>query len=199
MLHGQGFAILRQYGDWNYEPLTESSPSIIVVCRQAHVTRRRLNKRRHGYAAGASPCSGIAGVLTAGGMARRQCPDWLLVGLQPGAIRASVPDSTSGAPPGRYAQERQRCAQQIHRRGEGGAAKPLARQAALRQRAGRRPATPEQSCSSSALSLFGASVGLTMLHPGSSAGRGENKQFDQPCTHAEQEPMHDHCSTHPHT
>jgi SAM-dependent methyltransferase len=34
LLHCQGFAILRQYGDWNYEPLTESSPSIIVVCRK---------------------------------------------------------------------------------------------------------------------------------------------------------------------
>ena len=26
--------ILRQYGDWNREPLTEASPSIIVVCRK---------------------------------------------------------------------------------------------------------------------------------------------------------------------
>ncbi len=33
LLHAHGFAIARQYGDWNYEPLTEASPSIIVVCR----------------------------------------------------------------------------------------------------------------------------------------------------------------------
>jgi SAM-dependent methyltransferase len=33
LLHTHGFAIIRQYGDWNYEPLTEASPSIIVVCR----------------------------------------------------------------------------------------------------------------------------------------------------------------------
>jgi SAM-dependent methyltransferase len=34
LLHAHGFAIIRQYGDWNYEPLTEASPSIIVVCRR---------------------------------------------------------------------------------------------------------------------------------------------------------------------
>jgi len=34
LLHYQGFMILRQYGDWNREPLTEASPSIIVVCRK---------------------------------------------------------------------------------------------------------------------------------------------------------------------
>jgi SAM-dependent methyltransferase len=33
LLHTHGFAIIRQYGDWNYEPLTEASPSMIVVCR----------------------------------------------------------------------------------------------------------------------------------------------------------------------
>ena len=34
LLQHHGFAIIRQYGDWNYEPLTEASPSIIVVCRR---------------------------------------------------------------------------------------------------------------------------------------------------------------------
>lgn len=34
LLHGNGFTILRQYGDWNGEPLTAASPSIIVVCRK---------------------------------------------------------------------------------------------------------------------------------------------------------------------
>jgi SAM-dependent methyltransferase len=34
LLHAHGFTIIRQYGDWNYEPLTEASPSIIVVCRR---------------------------------------------------------------------------------------------------------------------------------------------------------------------
>lgn len=34
LLHSQGFMIIRQYGDWNYEPLTAASPSIIVVCRK---------------------------------------------------------------------------------------------------------------------------------------------------------------------
>lgn len=33
LLDAHGFVILRRYGDWNYEPLTEASPSIIVVCR----------------------------------------------------------------------------------------------------------------------------------------------------------------------
>lgn len=33
LLHAHGFAAIRQYGDWSYEPLTEASPSIIVVCR----------------------------------------------------------------------------------------------------------------------------------------------------------------------
>lgn len=34
LLQAHGFTIIRQYGDWNYEPLTEASPSIIVVCRR---------------------------------------------------------------------------------------------------------------------------------------------------------------------
>lgn len=34
LLHYNGFAIIRQYGDWNLEPLTAASPSIIVVCRK---------------------------------------------------------------------------------------------------------------------------------------------------------------------
>jgi SAM-dependent methyltransferase len=33
LLCAHGFVVTRQYGDWNYEPLTETSPSIIVVCR----------------------------------------------------------------------------------------------------------------------------------------------------------------------
>jgi SAM-dependent methyltransferase len=32
LLHYNGFTLLRQYGDWNLEPLTAASPSIIVVC-----------------------------------------------------------------------------------------------------------------------------------------------------------------------
>ena len=34
LLHHNGFTVLRQYGDWNLEPLTATSPSIIVVCRK---------------------------------------------------------------------------------------------------------------------------------------------------------------------
>ncbi len=34
LLHYNGLAIIRQYGDWNHEPLTAASPSIIVVCRK---------------------------------------------------------------------------------------------------------------------------------------------------------------------
>jgi SAM-dependent methyltransferase len=34
LLHYNGFAIMRQYGDWNREPLSAASPSIIVVCRK---------------------------------------------------------------------------------------------------------------------------------------------------------------------
>jgi SAM-dependent methyltransferase len=33
LLHYNGFAIERLYGDWNGEPLSGTSPSIIVVCR----------------------------------------------------------------------------------------------------------------------------------------------------------------------
>jgi SAM-dependent methyltransferase len=32
LLHYSGFDSLRQYGDWNLEPLSAASPSIIVVC-----------------------------------------------------------------------------------------------------------------------------------------------------------------------
>ncbi len=34
LLHYNGFTIVQQYGDWNQEPLTAASPSIIVVCRK---------------------------------------------------------------------------------------------------------------------------------------------------------------------
>ena len=34
LLHYNGFIIIRQYGDWNEEPLTATSPSIISVCRK---------------------------------------------------------------------------------------------------------------------------------------------------------------------
>ena len=34
LLHHTGFTLLRQYGDWNEEPLTAASPSIISVCRK---------------------------------------------------------------------------------------------------------------------------------------------------------------------
>jgi SAM-dependent methyltransferase len=34
LLHYNGFDILRQYGDWNEEPLGAASPSIISVCRK---------------------------------------------------------------------------------------------------------------------------------------------------------------------
>ena len=34
LLAYNGFSIIRQYGDWNEEPLTATSPSIIVVCRK---------------------------------------------------------------------------------------------------------------------------------------------------------------------
>ena len=34
LLHHNGLAIVRRYGDWNGEPLTATSPSIIVVCRK---------------------------------------------------------------------------------------------------------------------------------------------------------------------
>lgn len=34
LLHYNGFTIIRQYGDWNLEPLSATSPSIISVCRK---------------------------------------------------------------------------------------------------------------------------------------------------------------------
>jgi len=34
LLHYNGFSIIRQYGDWNLEPLRAASTSIIVVCRK---------------------------------------------------------------------------------------------------------------------------------------------------------------------
>jgi SAM-dependent methyltransferase len=39
LLHYNGFIILRQYGDWNEEPLTATSPSIISVCRKRATER----------------------------------------------------------------------------------------------------------------------------------------------------------------
>ncbi len=33
LLHHNGFTVVRRYGDWDGEPLTAASPSIIVVCR----------------------------------------------------------------------------------------------------------------------------------------------------------------------
>ncbi len=35
LLHNAGFTIVRQYGDWDLEPLSAASPSIIVVCRKS--------------------------------------------------------------------------------------------------------------------------------------------------------------------
>jgi SAM-dependent methyltransferase len=34
LLHYNGFSIIRQYGDWDLQPLSAASPSIIVVCRR---------------------------------------------------------------------------------------------------------------------------------------------------------------------
>jgi hypothetical protein len=34
LLYYNGFTIERQYGDWNKEPLSPTSPSIISVCRK---------------------------------------------------------------------------------------------------------------------------------------------------------------------
>lgn len=34
LLHYNGFTLIRQYGDWNLEPLTAASTSIISVCRK---------------------------------------------------------------------------------------------------------------------------------------------------------------------
>jgi SAM-dependent methyltransferase len=39
LLHYNGFTIMRQYGDWNEEPLTATSPSIISVCRKRTMKR----------------------------------------------------------------------------------------------------------------------------------------------------------------
>ena len=33
-LHYNGFTVVRRYGDWDGEPLTAASPSIIVLCRK---------------------------------------------------------------------------------------------------------------------------------------------------------------------
>ena len=41
LLYYNGFTILRQYGDWNEEPLTAASPSIVSVCPQAHLAERQ--------------------------------------------------------------------------------------------------------------------------------------------------------------
>jgi SAM-dependent methyltransferase len=38
LLHYNGFSIARQYGDWNLEPLTAGSRSIIVVCSKRGTT-----------------------------------------------------------------------------------------------------------------------------------------------------------------
>ncbi len=35
LLHYNGFSLERQYGDWNKEPLSATSPSIISVCRKS--------------------------------------------------------------------------------------------------------------------------------------------------------------------
>jgi SAM-dependent methyltransferase len=35
LLHHNGFTVIRQYGDWNLEPLSAASTSVIVVCRKA--------------------------------------------------------------------------------------------------------------------------------------------------------------------
>jgi SAM-dependent methyltransferase len=34
LLHYNGFQLERQYGDWNYEPLRATSPSILSICRK---------------------------------------------------------------------------------------------------------------------------------------------------------------------
>lgn len=41
LLHYNGFETIRRYGDWNLEPLTGDSPSIIVVCRKQRATEGR--------------------------------------------------------------------------------------------------------------------------------------------------------------
>jgi SAM-dependent methyltransferase len=45
LLHYNGFTIIRQYGDWNLQPLRANSPSIIVVCRK-RIDRSTLNPSR---------------------------------------------------------------------------------------------------------------------------------------------------------
>ena len=35
LVHHNGFTIARRYGEWDGEPLSAASPSIIVVCRNA--------------------------------------------------------------------------------------------------------------------------------------------------------------------
>ena len=39
LLHYNGFMVTRQYGDWNEEPLSSASPSIITVCRKRRAAR----------------------------------------------------------------------------------------------------------------------------------------------------------------
>jgi SAM-dependent methyltransferase len=34
LLHHHGFAVIRRYGDWNLEPLSAASTSMVVVCRK---------------------------------------------------------------------------------------------------------------------------------------------------------------------
>ena len=41
LLHYNGWSIIRQYVDWNLEPLTAASPSIIVVCRRRALANKR--------------------------------------------------------------------------------------------------------------------------------------------------------------
>jgi SAM-dependent methyltransferase len=36
LLHYNGFVVARQYGDWDLQPLSADSPSIITVCRRAN-------------------------------------------------------------------------------------------------------------------------------------------------------------------
>jgi SAM-dependent methyltransferase len=45
LLHYNGFNLIRQYGDWNLEPLSAGSPSIICVCRRTLLSSPALRKR----------------------------------------------------------------------------------------------------------------------------------------------------------
>jgi SAM-dependent methyltransferase len=45
LLDYNGFAIIRQYGDWNLDPLTADSKSIIVVCRKHQAPMDEVNKK----------------------------------------------------------------------------------------------------------------------------------------------------------